>query len=343
MTALRIFREWLERARALRDDRKLREKDDLLARQQVEDRIQLGKRALESGDRATAIRLWEDAHTRYSDLVVQSREGFNLLIGLQKFKEAEALMLEGYERQPRNPFFLEGAAIAATRLGNNDEAVRRYSILRKKFPRLLRGYTGAITPLIKLGRLDEADRILGRIANNARDINIKIEYAKLAMTRKDWPVALQRWKRLWNSRWQDAASLGVAQCHKEMGYFDEAEQVLMDALKRPRQDAIKFWTELALISECRGNWLEAARRWDDLRKRSPSMLEAYCRSALAFGKCGYEAEVDSILHAATQRFPSVQQPWVDYARAAERRGSLDEARLRWDAVQAKFPEQVIKA
>ena len=159
------------------------------------------------------------------------------------------------------------------------------------------------------------------------------------MKRKDWPVTLRRWTSIWDRRQHPTASLGIAQCLREMGRYDEAEQILAEALKRPRQDAIACWTEMALIAEGRGDWAEAAVRWEDVRKRAPSTLDAYCRGALALGKCDREAEVEPILHEATQRFASEAQPWIDYARAAERRGSTDEAEERWEQVRLKFPNE----
>ena len=161
---LRLLREWRDRSRVLRDERKGRRDVGRRARLLVENSMQASKRALESGDRATALRVWQEARVLYPDLVMESRAALNLLIGLQRFDEAAALMQEGCRRDPRNPSFLEGAAFVATSRYDNEESARLYAILRKKFPRVAKGYTDATVPLIRLGRLDEAERVLSHVA-----------------------------------------------------------------------------------------------------------------------------------------------------------------------------------
>jgi predicted Zn-dependent protease len=336
---LQFLRSWRDRSRILRDERKMRSQDVSCAKRYVEDQTRAGKRAFDGGDRDAALRIWKEVRAEYPDITAESRAGLSLLMYLQQFDLAEALMQEGCKRHPGNPFFLEGTALVATKRGNNEEAARRYSALRKKFPRVLTGYTEGTVPLIRLGRLDEADQIYGRIAANSTEAFIMMEYAKLAMMRKDWPVALRRWTQLLHRH--ERATLGVAECYTELGRFDEAEQILTGALKYPRVDAFDCWAEMARIAELRGDWAAAARRWDEVRMLSPSRLTAYSHGALALEKCGRGAEAESILHAAIQRFDSEPQLWIDYARAAERRGDQQEAAARWLEVRVRFPDQAV--
>jgi predicted Zn-dependent protease len=340
---LQLLRSWTGRFRLLSDVKKLKDKADDRITRIVDDSIQSGLLALKSGDRKAALHFWEGARGRHPDLVLESQDGLYLLIGLQRFDVAEALMQEGCLRQPRNSFFFEGAALVATRSGDDEEAVRRYATLRKKFPRSAKGYRHATAPLIKLGRLDEADRLLGRIAGNTRDAGLAIEYARLAMLRRAWPVALKRWHRVRDYFGHESAPLGLAHCHREMGRHDEAEHLLLDALKRPRLDSLACWIEMAFIAEGRGDWAEAARQWGDVRTRSPLVLDGYCRGALALAKCNREAEAEEILRAATEHFASSPAPWIEYARAAERRRITHEAEARWEQVRVRFPNESVIA
>jgi predicted Zn-dependent protease len=293
---------------------------------------------MEAGDRQAAFRFLKEAQAHSPVLVMESRDALFLFLRLGKFDIAETLMQEGQKRQPRNPFFLEGAALVATKRGDHEESARRYSTLRKKFPSFEKGYTGAVEPLTKLGKLDEADRIMGTLAGNRHDLGLAIEHARFAMARKDWQTALVRWNGIWETCGHESAPLAMAQCLRELGQPDKAEQIIIDALKRPRLDALACWTEMARISEAREDWPEAAHRWSDVCKRAPAMMDAYCHCAHALSKCGREDEAESVLHEAVQRFPSKPQPLVEYAEAARRRGDSSTAEARWEAVRAKFPD-----
>jgi tetratricopeptide (TPR) repeat protein len=302
----------------------------------VDERIQASTAALERGNHQAALHLWKETSNDYPDLVMKSRAALLVLVGLNRFDEADALMQEGQIRYRRNPFFLEGSALVAWRRGDFEEAARRYALLRRKFPRLRSGYS--VAPLIRLGRLDEADDILGR-AYDDKNLDSGVEYARLAMMRKDWSAALQRWQNISNLRPEnETVMVSIAQCYRELGRFKEAQQVAVGALERPRLNALAFWVELARIAEAREDWPEATRLWHDVRLRSPSMTEAYCHTALALSNCGQDAKAEAILHEATQRFASEPRPWIEYARIAERRGSIEEAKARWEWLRARFPE-----
>lgn len=334
------IRDWMDRRAALRGVGKYQTSDNPGIRFIVEENMKAAEGIRKNGDLKGALQRWQDSRTLYPDFVLESRSGFFLLLRLRKFDIAESLMQEGCERLPGNPFFFEGAAIVASRRDDDAQALERYALLREKFPESDIGYIRAAAILTRLCRLDEADQVLASIAYHTQET--ALAQAKLRMARKDWAAALASWDKVPISH--PSRTIGIAQCHREMGQLDDAEQVLVAALKEPRRkNSLECYTELAVLAEARGDWSEAARQWSDIRLRAPLVIEGYCRGALALSKCGRELDAEVVLREATERFPSTPEAWMEYARVAERRGDVSEAAVRWAQVHTKFPSTVLVA
>ena len=69
-----------------------------------------------------------------------------------------------------------------------------------------------------------------------------------------------------------------------------------------------------------------------------SELALYCEIARRLNRLGRQAEADSLLIAATQRFPGEAQAWLTLADLASIRLDWPEARQRWRQVVERFPE-----
>lgn len=126
---------------------------------------------------------------------------------------------------------------ALERVGRVDEAQVRYETALQQSerpPRLLYTHLGNL--LRRRGRYEEAERLAGRGLHAFPDsIKIARLRATLAMDRRDWPVAIDRWDRVrevggGSLRARDVFARGRAL--QALGRFDEALACFDEALER---------------------------------------------------------------------------------------------------------------
>jgi predicted Zn-dependent protease len=189
------LKDWFERWRALRELRADEGEDNhgyigFFSEQIHFETIEFG-----AGRREKALQLWRAMNTRFPDLSIISKQALNLLLDLACHDEAETLIQAGRARNPRyeSVFAVVFARIAYSQ-GDLNEAIRRYEAVRRTFPQLAEGYVGAATCLVDLGRLDEAEALIGRgVQKFPDDFNLHMRYAQTATRRLDWSEGLQRW------------------------------------------------------------------------------------------------------------------------------------------------------
>ena len=85
---------WKERRRALRDLGRLQYLDHQVLILDEGNFVNRAKMAMEAGDQTAALQFWQEALMRYPAFAKASHDALPLLIGLERFDEAEALMLE---------------------------------------------------------------------------------------------------------------------------------------------------------------------------------------------------------------------------------------------------------
>lgn len=274
---------------------------------EVNEAARTARTTLEAGGEEQAFAIWEDARRRYPSAAMKSRPGLRLLVDLKRCTEILEWMAEGRKRFPRDPFFLEGTALATARLGNHEEAIRLFALLRKRQPGMMVGYWGAAESLVALGRLQEAESILARALSIAPDgddeAHLYQARAQLLMQQKDWAGAKRCWQSLWDDYRNGDGIVGMARCYVGMNLYDEAEKVILGSPPHI-QVSLGAVREQALLAELRSDWPAAAYRWDRVTKAYPKDVEAYSRRALALAKCGRVGEANSVLAAALEKFPT---------------------------------------
>jgi tetratricopeptide (TPR) repeat protein len=130
------------------------------------------------------------------------------------------------------------------------------------------------------------------------------------------------------------SGLGTAlQC---LGRFDEADEILSDAVSR-LQGAADVAVEYARVAHRRGDWTEALRRWTLVMSRFPDDAAGVEGACVALERLKRFDEWDQLLGSAVARFANRATFAADYARAATRRSDWLEARRRWEAAQSRFP------
>jgi len=153
---------------------------------------------LESAHIAQARKMWDEAYRRWDSLRERHPQGFVgaalALNELGRADEAEALLANGRFRYPTYPQIATTQAHIAEVTGNTAEALRRWAVVRERFPLERFGYEGAIKLLRKQQEWAKADEIAEQAIRRfpAGDWPLA-EYANIARERRDWPEAAKRW------------------------------------------------------------------------------------------------------------------------------------------------------
>jgi tetratricopeptide (TPR) repeat protein len=337
------MREWLGRRQVLRDFAELqraeRDRDDVNFKEVLE----RAEAAVAADQRETALHLWQEIRSSFRRQAIESQKILRILLYLQQFDDAEQLMNDGLARHPGERFFLVGHARVAEQRGDIEIALKRWAVVRKKFPLFALGYAQSAACLTRAGRMVEADKMLARgIRLSPGDVFCLIEHAKLAEAMGDFQEALVRWRRLMDFPsdqhiFRQNGAIGLAQCQRKMGHPDEAEAVLVPFVERFGLQEITAM-ELARIAEDRGDLATALARWQRVKRIFPMLDQGYRGVIQVLKKIGEKDGVDTILCEMIERFPDDVRPAADYARnAAEQRDKPETAR-RWAMVVERFPE-----
>jgi tetratricopeptide (TPR) repeat protein len=333
------LRAWRERRRTLHELANLQRLDESLLRLDDGNLVSRAKAALDGGDSAAALHYWREALERYPTFAKRSPDALEIELGLKRFDEAEALMLEGRRRAPRDPLYAYGYASVAERRGDTEEAIRRWQQMRKKFPRSWMGYVHGAMCLHRAGQLEAADALNGQAIKLFPGLTLAwINSARIAEGRRDWPEALRRWEMVRDKFNHLSSDIGIARALEQLGRVQEADtQLLAAQLRQPLSHEIAF--ALARLANLRGDNEETARRWADVRRRFPLSAAGYREGFRHLVGMGRDEDAEAVLLAAIDRFPAEEWPAIQYASLAHTRHDWEAAATRWAAVRTAWPDR----
>jgi tetratricopeptide (TPR) repeat protein len=225
---------WKQRRRALRDlDDFQRVEQSILGLDEANP-VNRAKVALDSGDTDAALQFWHQAVARYPGFARGSPHALTILLGLRLFDEAEALMREGQKRAPRDLYYADGLALVAERRGDNEEAIRRWERVRRKFPGAVSGYARGAICLDRASQLDAAEALIEKAVKRFPGEAVAwLQWASAAEHRHDWPEALRRWESAGERFPHYQIDLGIAKALMELGQIEEAEKRLVNCNVAP--------------------------------------------------------------------------------------------------------------
>ena len=184
------------------------------------------------------------------------------------------------------------------------EAIRRAAIMRDAHPGRRYGYLAGARALMRAGQFQEAEELTEQAMRLFSDApEPYVEHARIAQQQQLWPLARQRWKRV-REKFPDEPSghvaLGIALV--EMRAYDEADPILAKAreLFSANEDA---WRWFAAVAHRRGDWVEAANRWADLRSHFDHRPDGYLRGAEALLNAGHRSEAEKVIETGLFIFP----------------------------------------
>jgi tetratricopeptide (TPR) repeat protein len=293
--------------------------------------------ACENAWLATHRRVWAEALRRWGLVRKQFPDRAIGYIGvaliqreLRWFDEAEGTLTDAIELFPTEA----GPHVEYARLADIHEhwaeAAARWETVRERFPDHPAGYASGASAYRELGRLDEAEALLGeavqRLPNHT---GVAIDHAAAAHRRRDWAETVRRCETLRTaSPLQPIGHTLAGAALRELGRFDEAEPLLASACARFPAD-LGAATEYAHLAVARRDWAQAVERWEEVCRRDPNQLGAQLQQAVALRELGRHDDAEALLRQSATKHPDSPHPQVELARVAEARQDWEEALARW--------------
>ncbi|HVH79779.1 MAG TPA: tetratricopeptide repeat protein [Stellaceae bacterium] len=228
-------------------------------------------------DMAMRRRDWPESQRRCAALRERFPDhSFGYVVGARALRDAgdlvaaEALLAEAAERFPQDAGVLIDWADAAVRRRDWGEAQRRSALLRERLPDHVVGYVIGARALRDEGRHAAAEAMLADAMERfPQDMSVAGDYALLALIRRDWLEALNRYETMREAApGHLGARLGIAAALKELRRFAEAETALIEAAERFPDEAAPL-VDLARLATTQRDWPQAQRRWLALVAKFP--------------------------------------------------------------------------
>ncbi len=219
------------------------------------------------------------------------------------------------------------------------EVIRRFTVVKERFPDGWWAYARIAIALRHLGRLDEAERFLEQGQQQAPEERaLFVDHGAIAEAREDWPEVIRRFtivKERFPDGWWTYARIASALRHLKR--FEEADRILEQGQQQAPGERALF-IDHAAIAEARGDWPETIRRFTIVKERFPDDWWAYARIASALRKLDKVEDAERVLEEGQARLPHETALFLDHAGLAESVWNWKEALRRYEVVRERFPE-----
>jgi lipopolysaccharide transport system permease protein len=190
---------------------------------------------------------------------------------------------------PPKPEEVYSWAHEAMRMQDWEEALKRWSVLRKAYPKQARTWVQSAVALRKLNQLQQAESFLSEaITRFPNNINLHIQLAETLMQADRLPEALTLWQSLTEQFPAEMLPwVRLSDCHLLLKNYEQAEQINAYARNQFAELPLPWvhYAEQAMTSE---NWELALSRWQEVRNKFPENPAAYQRAAAAADALGNE-------------------------------------------------------
>jgi len=253
------------------------------------------------------------------------------LIELGRSTEAEQFLVQAMERFPDNRWSAVAYAQLPERARNWREALRRWEVVRDKFPDAAVGHVGVAAVLRELGEIDAAEAAFaGAVERFPSDVWAAHNYAEIAGRRADWAEALRRWEVVKQAFPDHAgAFVGTAAALRMLDRIEDADQLLAEA---DHAFPTHYWVavDYARLAALQRRWDEAVRRWDRALQRFPDDATGHVEKTAALIEAGRLGEAEDFLKIVHERFPAEPRlAGFGLEIAAQRRAAIRADVGRW--------------
>ncbi len=260
--------------------------------------------AQDRGDLAEAARRWGEL----SACLPGAPDGYlgsaYTLRALGRIADAEAALAPALELFPNNFFVLAEHAWTGERLGDQTERMRRWDVVRTRFPDNPLGHVRVAETCREAGRLAEAMTLAEAAAIRfPDDVGAALVQAYLTRAQRGLAAALACWERAHARFPEDPAVLtGLVEALGDAEQYEAAEEIAVAAAQRwPRARELR--AACAFVATRRGDHTEAVQRWQALRADFPNVIAVYPGLAAALCDAGRFAEAETVLAEALRHNP----------------------------------------
>ena len=253
---------------------------------------------------------------------------------------AQILLTEAETRFPNEISLLVELAWMANARRDVPAAIERWAEVRRRMPDFWLGYTGGGAALRDAQRFDEADAVLTEAtARFPKAQQPAIEFAQLAVVRRDWSEALRRWQTV-AQRFPDRVDAYTGQAHalRELRRLPDAEAALRQAVER-FPNRVEVQIELAWSVTHQNRYDDAIALWEAIRSRFPDHVGGYTGGAVALSNAQKLDEAGRLLTQAMARFPDNPGPPMEGGWIAIAIRNFIEAERVFGWVRERFPDQ----
>lgn len=308
---------------------------------QRDETLKLATRAMQTRNWQKAIDHWAELRKAGARIIPAYDQAARALIHLDRGEEAEALIQEGMKHFPGNAALAMRYAMLPERRKDWSQAVARWQAFHQRFKGSAHSHLQHAKALILNGQTEEAEALL-RVAEQRwpDDKPIAIEQAGLALYRRDWPLALERWRKV-RTRFEDSASASQGECEAliALGLYEEAEALLQVAVSL-YPDHPGLMMQGATVAMQRQDWGIACGRWSVFRQRFGIRPDPCEQEVEALIQSGQTEAAETLLLEATRRYPNRQPLALKLAQLLSRRQNWGIAAERWKLLRKRFPPTV---
>lgn len=205
-------------------------------------------------------------------------------------------------------------------------ALKRWAVLRKKFPHCPHGYFRAAHAYLELGKWNDAD-IFCKYGMNMfpKNPSAYVVHADIAIRQGNTELALERLE-LVRAKFPEIAHgyFMAARIYMNTGQFDKAEDLCLQAKKvcPKRYEAYILYADIAL----RQRYFDIGmKRYLELKNIFPNMLCAYINTVQLLISNNKLSEAESIIMDGLRYFPNSQELNIFKINILIKRGNTDKA------------------
>ena len=301
--------------------------------------ITQGNEAMRRKDWPEAIRIWALMREKCPENPRGYVGGIAALKENRNFEAADTLALEGMKKFPEESKLYAEYGDIATRRKDWLEAIKRWALMREKFPEHSPGYIGGVTALKKNKDFEAADAlILEGLEKFPNEPKLYKQYGDIAARKKNWPEAIRRWTLMREKCPENPRGyFSGAEALKECKDFKAADALILEGLEK-FPDEPELYKQYGDIVMHQKDWPEAVRRWALMREKCPEHPYGYSSGAKALKKSKNFEAADALAIEGMKKFPEEQKLYAEYGDTAAHRKDWPEAAKRWALMRKQFPE-----